>query len=132
VVAERLDERDDRALGEDRHRDAQVGQVADPALGEVDVVVEEDVAHVHLVDRVVPHDRLHQCRVRPAGELAQLPVVDAGPEVVRVADHRGARGPADGGLDLHLDRGQRAGDDLDQDRVCSGHREDSLVSSRFE
>ena len=31
-------------VGEHRHRHAQVGQVADAALGEVDVVVEEDVA----------------------------------------------------------------------------------------
>jgi hypothetical protein len=31
-------------VGEHRHGHAQVGQVADAALGEVDVVVEEDVA----------------------------------------------------------------------------------------
>ena len=48
VVAEGLDERDDLALAEDRHGDAEVGQVADAALGAVDVVVEEDVALAHL------------------------------------------------------------------------------------
>ena len=102
---------------EDRHGDAQVGQVADAALGAVDVVVEEDVARAHLLDREVADDRVHERGVRAAGELAQQPVVDAGPEVVGVADHRAAAGAADRGLDLHLDRGQRALDDLDQHRV---------------
>ena len=60
MVAEGLDERDDLALVEDRHGDAQVGQVADAALGLVDVVVEEDVALAHLLDREVAHDRVHE------------------------------------------------------------------------
>ena len=109
VVAEGLHERDHlRPVGpsEHRHRHAQVGQVPDAALGQVDVVVEEDVARPHRVEREVADDRVHQRGVRPAGQLAQLPVVDAGAEVVRVADHRRAGGAADRGLDLHLDRGQ--------------------------
>ena len=118
VVAERLHERDDlRRSLEHRHRHAQVGQVPDAALGAVDVVVEEHVALAHLLEREVAGDRVHQRGVGAAGQLAQQPVVDAGPEVVRVADHRAAAGPADRGLDLHLDAGQRALDDLDQHRV---------------
>ena len=117
VVAEGLHEGDDLALVEDRHGDAQVGQVADAALRLVDVVVEEDVALAHLGEREVAHDRVHERGVGAAGELAQLAVVDAGAEVVRVADHRGARGAGDGGLDLHLDARQGALDDLDEDRV---------------
>ena len=117
VVAEGLHERDDLALVEDRHGDAQVGQVADAALRLVDVVVEEDVALAHLGQREVAHDRVHERGVRAAGELAQLAVVDAGAEVVRVADHRAAAGAGDGGLDLHLDARQGALDDLDEDRV---------------
>ena len=117
VVAERLHERDDLALVEDRHGDAQVGQVADAALRLVDVVVEEHVALAHLGQREVAHDRVHEGGVGAPGELAQLAVVDAGAEVVRVADHRGARGAGDGGLDLHLDARQGALHDLDEDRV---------------
>src|SRR3954468_376044 len=126
---------------EDGHRHAEVGQVADAPFGQVDVVVEEDVADIHRLDRVVAHPRAHQGRVGTTGELAQPPVVDAGPEVVGVADHRRARGASDGGLDLLLDRGQRAGDDLDEHRVgvdlpatlatLAGHRAFSLVSSRL-
>ena len=89
----------------------------DAALGAVDVVVEEDVALAHLLDREVTGDRVHEGGVGPAGELAQQPVVDAGAEVVGVADHRAAAGPGDRGLDLHLHAGQRALDDLDQHRV---------------
>ncbi len=117
VVAERLDERDDLAAGEDRHGHAEVGQVPDAALGAVDVVVEEDVALAHLLEREVAGDRVHERGVRPARQLAQQPVVDAGAEVVGVADHRAAAGPADRGLDLHLDARQGPLDDLDQHRV---------------
>ncbi len=46
-----------------------------------------------------------------------MPVVDAGPEVPRFPDHRRARGPLDGGLDLRLDRGQRPLHDLEDDGV---------------
>ena len=102
---------------EHRHRDAQVGQVTDAALGAVDVVVEEHVARPHLLHREVAGDRVHERGVGAAGELAQQPVVDAGAEVVGVADHRAATGAGDRGLDLHLDAGQRALDDLDQDWV---------------
>ena len=105
------------AAAEDRDGDAQVGQVPDAALGAVDVVVEEHVALAHLLDREVAGDRVHERGVGAAGQLAQQPVVDAGPEVVGVADHRAAAGARDRGLDLHLDAGQRALHDLDQHRV---------------
>ncbi len=62
----------------------------DAALGLVDVVVEEDVAGAHRLGREVARDRVHERGVRPARELAQVAVVDAGAEVVRVADHRRA------------------------------------------
>ena len=121
VVAEGLHERDDLALAlgarEDRNRHAEVGQVPDPALGAVDVVVEEDVTLLHLLDREVAGDRVDQRAVGATGELAQQPVVDAGAEVVSVADHRAAAGAADRGLDLHLDRRERALDDLHEHRV---------------
>ncbi len=121
VVAEGLHERDDprpvAVVVEHRRGHAQVRQVADAALGEVDVVVEEHVAGPHRVQREVARHRVHQRGVGPAGELAQVPVVDAGAVVVRVADHRRARRPPDRGLDLHLDRGEVALDDLDQHRV---------------
>src|SRR5690606_7325297 len=92
------------------------------SFGEVDVVVEEDVAGLHRLEREVPRHRMHERRVRTTGALAQVAVVDAGPEVVGVADHRRARGPGDGGLHLHLDTGEVAGDDLDQHRIGSATR----------
>ena len=64
VMTEGLHERDYlRAIAvtvvvEDRCGDAQIGQVTDAAFGLVDVVVEEDVAGTHLVDRIVAH---HGC-----------------------------------------------------------------------
>ena len=67
---------------------------------------------------------MHERRVRAPGELAQPAVVDAGAEVVLVADHRRARGAADRLLDLGLDRRERALHDLDEDRVdhrCHHH-----------
>jgi len=60
MVAERLDERHDDALMEHRDGHAKVRQVADASLGRVDVVVEEDVALVHGVQRIVAHDGMHQ------------------------------------------------------------------------
>ena len=69
VVAERLDERDHPVLLtgiEDRHRHAEVREVADPALRLVDVVVEVDVAGPHRLEREVPHHRLDEGRVRAA------------------------------------------------------------------
>ena len=64
----------------DGHRDAQVGQVADAALGQIHVVVEEDVAGLDRLDREVAHDRLHQRRVGAAGQLAAVAIVDAAPK----------------------------------------------------
>jgi hypothetical protein len=130
VVPERLHERDDLGvcpwpLGcagrEHRDGDAQVGQVPDAALGQVDVVVEEHVARPHRVEREVAGHRVDQRGVGPAGQLAQVTVVDPGPEVVGVADHRRPRGAPDRGLDLHLDRRQRALHDLEHHRVDVAH-----------
>jgi len=60
MVPEGLDERHDDALVENRDGHAKVRQVADAALGGVDVVVEEDVALVHRVHRIVAHDGVDQ------------------------------------------------------------------------
>src|SRR5262249_4549060 len=117
VVPEDLHERDDVVLVEDGERDAEVRQVADPALGAVYVVVEVDVARPHGGEREVAHDRLHERGIGAPGELSASPVVDAGPEVASVADHRRARGALDGSLDLGLDRGEHALDDLQHDGI---------------
>ena len=134
VVAERLDESHHATLirpsAEDRDRHTEVGQMADAALGSVDVVVEEDVALLHLLDREVACNRVHQRAVGAAGQLAQQPVVDAGTEVVCVPDHRASRGAPDRGLDLHLDGGQRALDDLHQHRVGTRTRVRGQVTER--
>jgi len=60
MVPEGLDERHDDALVENRDGHAKVRQVADAALGGVDVVVEEDVPLVHRVHRIVAHDGVDQ------------------------------------------------------------------------
>ncbi len=124
VMAEGLHERDYLGLTvwggarvEYRHGDAQVGQVADAALGQVHVVVEEHVAGPHGRQREVTCDRMDEGAVGAPGELAQQPVVNPGAEVVRIPDHRRPRRPPDRGLDLLLDGGQAAGDDLQQHRV---------------
>ena len=88
VVAERLNEGDHLTIVKDRDRDAQVGQVSDPAFRAVDIVVEEHVAGLHLCKREVAGNRMNQRRIRPSGELAQQPVVNAGSKVMRIADHR--------------------------------------------
>src|SRR5262249_21212673 len=100
-----------------------VRQVPDAALGAVDVVVEVDVAGSHGGEGKVAHDRLHEGRVGAPGELSASPVVDASPEVARLADHRRARRALDGGLDLRLDGGEHALDDLEHDGIgaLDGH-----------
>ena len=105
-----------------RHGDAQIGQVADAALGLIDVVVEEDVAGLHRLDGEVADDRLDERGVRAARQLAAVSVVDAGSEVAGLADHRRAGGALDGGFDLGLGGGERALDDLDDDRIDHGLR----------
>src|SRR5205814_7417635 len=105
-----------------RYRDAQVGQVADAALGAVHVVVEEHVAGAHRRQWMVADDRMDERGVRAAGQLAQPAVVDTGPEVVRVADHRGPCGAPDRGLHLPLDRGERTVHDLDEHRISRHER----------
>ncbi len=120
VMAEGLDERHHAIVLtgiEDGHGHAEVGQVADPALRLVHVVVEVDVPGPHRLDGEVAHDGLDEGRVRAPRELPAAPVVDAGPEVARLPDHRRAGGPLDGGLDLRLDRGQRPLHDLEDDGV---------------
>jgi hypothetical protein len=116
-MAEGLDERDHKAVGEHRYRHAEIRQVTDPALGAVDVVVEEDVAGPHRLQREIAHDGLHERGVRAARELAAPAVVNAGAKIARLADHGRARRALDRGLDLGFHRGQRALDDLDDDRV---------------
>src|SRR5262249_41628315 len=53
-------------------------------------------------------------------QLPHGPVVDAGPEVVRVADHRRPRRTADRGLHLALDAGQAALHDLNEYGIYCG------------
>ena len=123
VVAEGLDEGDHPAPVEDGHGRRQVGQVSHRSFRQVDIVVVENVAFPHHLQREVANHRLHHRAVGPAGQLAAASVVDAGPVVVLVADHRRARGPLDRRLHLGLDRGQGALDDLEEDGVDGGdHR----------
>src|SRR5262249_20885921 len=116
-MPEGLHEGDHDPVGEDRHRHAEIGQMADPALGTVDVVVEEHVAWPHRVEGEIAHDRLHERRVRAAGELAAPAIVDPRAEIARLADHRRARRALDRGLDLGFHGRERALDDLDDDRI---------------
>src|SRR5215472_8917491 len=91
--------------------------MTDSPLGAVDVVVKEDVAGPHCLQREVAHDGLDERGVRAARELAAAAVVDAGAEVARLADHGRARRALDRGLDLRLDGGEGALDDLEDDRI---------------
>ena len=94
VVTECLNERNNLRLGiwsdagEDRHRDAEVGEMADATFGQVDVVVEVHVSRLHRLEREVPGDRMDQRGIRTARELAEVPVVNTRAEVVSVTDHR--------------------------------------------
>ena len=130
VMPEDLDEGDDLAVVEDRERDAEVREVADPALGAVDVVVKVDVAGPHGREREVPHHRLHERGVGASGQLAAAPIMDAGPEVARLADHRGARRALDGRLHLRLHGGQRPLDDLEHDGIDGRGAHGLCISSR--
>ena len=119
VVAESLDEGHHAAVVEHRHGGGEVGQVADRAFREIDVVVVVDVAVAHALEREVADHRLDHGRVGAAGELPALSVVDPGPVVVLVADHRRAGGAFDRRFHLGLDRVQRAFHDLEHDRIHS-------------
>ena len=94
MVTECLNERNNFRLGiggdagEDRHRDAEVGEMADATFGQVDVVVEVHVSRLHRLEWEVPGDRMNQGGIRTARELAEVPVVNTGAEVVSVTDHR--------------------------------------------
>ncbi len=122
VVAERLDVGDDLAIVEYRHRAAEVGQVTDAALGQIGVVHQEHVARPHGLGRKVAHHGVRHGRIGAAGELAAIAVEQADAIVVRLADHRPARGALDGVFDLGLDRIQRALDDLQHDRIDVARR----------
>ena len=116
-MAERLDVGDHLAVVEHRHGAAQVGQVADAAFGEIRVVHQEHVARPHGLGRKVAHHGVRHRRIGAAGELAAVAVEQADAIVVRLADHRRARGALDGVLDLGLDGIERALDDLQHDRI---------------
>src|SRR5690625_7138104 len=60
---------------------------------------------------------MDQSAVGAAVELAHPPVVNAGPEVVRIADHRRARGARNGRLDFHFYRCQAALHDFHGHRI---------------
>ena len=82
------------------------------AFGQIGVVHQEHVARLHGVGRKVAHHRVRHRRIGATGELAAIAVEQADAIVVRLADHRRARGALDGVFDLGLDRVQRALDDL--------------------
>ena len=117
VMAEGLDVGDDFALMEHRHRAAQIGQVADRALGQVGVVHQEHVARLHGVRREIAHHGVRHGRIGAAGELAAIAVEQPDAIIVRFADHRRARGALDGVFDLRLDGIERALDDLQHDGI---------------
>ncbi len=117
VMAEGLDVGDHLAVVEHRNGAAEVGQMPDAALGEIGVVHQEDVARPHGLGRKVAHHRVRHRRIGASGQLAAMAVEQADPVVVRLADHRRARGALDGVFDLGLDRVQRAFDDLQHDRI---------------
>src|SRR5439155_10310903 len=84
----------------------------------------------HGGEREVPHHRLHERGVGPSGELAAAPIVDAGPEVACLADHRGARRALDGRLHFRLHGGQRPLDDLEHDGIDGRGAHGLCISSR--
>jgi hypothetical protein len=122
VVAEGLDEGDDLAIVKHRHRAAEVGQMADAALGQIRVVHQEDVARPHGLGREVAHHRVWHGRIGSSRELAAMTIEQADAVVVRLADHRAARGALDSVFDLRLDGIERALDDLQHDRVDVARR----------
>src|SRR5215216_3055668 len=85
----------------------------------------------HGIQGEVPDHGMDQGRVRPPGQLAQPGVVDPGPEVVGVPDHRRPGRPPDRRLDLPLDRRQRPLDDLQGDRVDAVHDASWRVTTRL-
>ena len=117
VMAERLDVGHHLAAMKHRHGAAQVRQMADAAFGQIRVVHQEHVARPHRLGRKVAHHRIGHRRIGAAGQLAAIAVEQADAVVVRLADHRAARGALDGVFDLGLDRVERALDDLQHDRV---------------
>ncbi len=120
VMPERLHKGDDFALEDHRHGGAEIRQMPDAAFGEIDIVMEVDIPLPHRLQRVIANDGVHHGAVRATGELSGQPIVQAGPEIVLVADHGRAAGALDCRLDLRLDRGQRPLHDLEGDRVDVG------------
>ena len=117
VVAEGLDVGDHLALMKHRHRAAQIGQMPDRAFGQVGVVHQEHVARLHGRRREIAHHGVRHGRIGTAGELAAIAIEQADAVIVRLADHRRARGALDGVLDLRLDGIERALDDLQHDGI---------------
>ena len=117
VMAESLDVGDDLAVVKNRNGAAQIGQVADRALGEIGVVHQEDVARLHGLGRKVAHHRVRHRRIGAPGQLAAIAVEQPDAVIVRFADHRRARGALDGVFDFRFDRIERALDDLQHDRI---------------
>ena len=77
VMAEGLDVGDDLAVMKDRHRAAEIGQMADAAFGEIGVVHQEHVAGLHGVRRKIAHHRVRHRRIGAAGQLAAIAVEQA-------------------------------------------------------
>jgi hypothetical protein len=117
VMAEGLDIGHDLALMKHRHGAAQIGQMADAAFGEIGVVHQEHVAGPHGMRREIPYHAVRHRRIGSSGQLAAIAIEQSDPKIMRLADHRAARGALDGIFDLGLDRIKRAIDDLQHDRI---------------
>ena len=102
---------------EHRHRAAQIGQMPDRAFGQVGVVHQEHVAGRHGVRREIAHHGVRHGGIGAAGEFPAIAVEQADAIIVRLADHRRARGALDGIFDLRLDGIERALDDLQDDGI---------------
>ncbi len=116
-MAEGLDVGDHLAAVKHRNGAAQIGQVADRAFGEIGVVHQEHVARPHRLRRKVAHHGVRHRRIGSAGELSAIAVEQPDAIIMRLADHRRARGALDGEFDFRFDGIQRAFDDLQDDRI---------------
>jgi hypothetical protein len=92
-------------------------QVPDRAFGQIGVVHQEHVARLHGVRREIAHHGVRHGGIGAAGELAAVTVEQADAVIVRLADHRRARGALDGEFDFRLDGIERAFDDLQHDGI---------------
>ena len=116
-VAVALDPGDDPVFPEHRHVHADIGQVGDPAVRAIDVVVEHDVALTNAVGAEDLVDRIDRRGERDAADGIALGVVDGNPEIVLFPHHRRHRRALDSRLDLCDRRLDAAFDDFQRNGV---------------